>query len=115
MTHDENYAAIMAAWMNPGPQPAYHRAMQAEVHRTMPVLAAALERAALDVARRRPAHRPEIRPTTDDDMVKRAVDAHRETFNAWPVKRNLEDADNRRVAAMRAALNAALGTEEGEA
>lgn len=75
MTQEENYAAIMAAWMNPGPQPGYHRAMQAkvhramqaEVHRTMPVLAAALERAALDVARRRPAHRPEIRPTTGDE------------------------------------------------
>ena len=51
MTRDENYEAIMAAWMNPGPQPAYHRAMQAEVHRTMPVLAAALERAALDATR----------------------------------------------------------------
>ena len=46
-------------------------------------------------------------------MVGRAVKAHRETFNAWPVKRNLEDADNRRVAAMRAALDAALGTGEG--
>lgn len=67
MTQEENYAAIMAAWMNPGPQPGYHRAMQAEVHRTMPVLAAALERAALDVARRRPAHRPEIRPTTGNE------------------------------------------------
>lgn len=62
MSHEENYAAIMAAWMNPGPQPGYHRAMQAEVHRTMPVLAAAL-----DVARRRPAHRPELRPTTGDE------------------------------------------------
>lgn len=46
-------AAIMAAWMNPGPHPGYHRAMQAEVHRTMPVLAAALERAARDAARNR--------------------------------------------------------------
>lgn len=46
-------------------------------------------------------------------MVGRAVKAYRETFNAWPVKRNLEDADNRRVAAMRAALDAALGTGEG--
>lgn len=48
------------------------------------------------------------RPIVDDAMVERAVDAYRETFNAWPVKRNLEDADNRRVAAMRAALDAAL-------
>ena len=67
MSHEENYAAIMAAWMNPGPQPGYHRAMQAEVHRAMPVLAAALERAALDMARRRPAPRPVIRPTTGDE------------------------------------------------
>ena len=51
--------------------------------------------------------------TVDDAMVERGVRAHRETFNAWPVKRNLEDADNRRVAAMRAALDAALGTGEG--
>lgn len=50
--------------------------------------------------------------TVDDDMVERAVEAHRETFNAWHVKRNLEDAENRRVAAMRAALDAALGTGE---
>lgn len=47
----ENYAAIMAAWINPGPHPEYHRAMQAEVHRTMPVLAAALERAARRMTR----------------------------------------------------------------
>lgn len=50
--------------------------------------------------------------TVDDDMVERAVKAHRETFNAWHVKRSLEDAENRRVAAMRAALDAALGTGE---
>lgn len=50
--------------------------------------------------------------TVDDDMVERAVEAHRETFNAWPVKRNLEDAENRRVAAMRAALDAAFDTGE---
>lgn len=56
--------------------------------------------------------RPETGPTTDDDMVKRAVEAHRETFNAWPVKRSLEDADKRRAVAMRAALNAALGARE---
>ena len=53
------------------------------------------------------------RLTVDDAMVERAVKAHRETFNAWPVKRNLEDAENRRVAAMRAALNAALNPGEG--
>lgn len=50
-TPAENYAAIMAAWMNPGPQPRYHRAMQREVHKAMPVLAAALERACLDALR----------------------------------------------------------------
>lgn len=50
--------------------------------------------------------------TVDDDMVERAVEAHRETFNAWPVKRSPEDSYHRRVAAMRAALNAALGTKE---
>lgn len=50
--------------------------------------------------------------TVDDAMVKRAVEAHRETFNAWPVKRNLEDAESRRVAAMRAALDAALNPGE---
>lgn len=65
MRHEENYAAIMAAWMNPGPHPGYHRAMQAEVHRTMPVLAAALERAALDVARRRATYRCANEITTE--------------------------------------------------
>lgn len=25
MTQEENYAAIMSAWMNPDPQPGYHR------------------------------------------------------------------------------------------
>lgn len=50
--------------------------------------------------------------TVNEDMVERGVRAHRETFNAWHVKRNLEDAENRRVAAMRAALDAALGTGE---
>lgn len=53
------------------------------------------------------------RLTVDDAMVKRAVEAHRETFNAWPVKRSPGDSDNRRVAAMRAALNAALNTGDG--
>lgn len=47
---------------------------------------------------------------TREDMVTRAVEAHHAAFNAWPVKRSLEDAENRRVAAMRAALDAALGT-----
>lgn len=61
MTHDENYAAIMAAWMNPGPQPRYHRAMQREVHKAMPVLAVALERAYLDSLRQR--HAPSTEGT----------------------------------------------------
>ena len=52
------------------------------------------------------------RLTVDEDMVERGVRAHRETVNAWPVKRSLEDSDNRRAAAMRAALDAALGTGE---
>lgn len=65
MTHEESYTAIMAAWMNPGPHPGYHRAMQAEVHRTMPVLAAALERAARDVAHRQPTHRYANELTTE--------------------------------------------------
>lgn len=52
------------------------------------------------------------RLTVDDAMVERGVRAHRETVNAWPVKRSLEDAENRRGAAMRAALDAALGTGE---
>lgn len=51
--------------------------------------------------------------TVDDAMVERAEKAHRETFNAWPVKRNLEDAEDRRAAAMRAALDAALNPREG--
>ena len=51
--------------------------------------------------------------TVDAAMVERAVEAHRETFNAWPVKRNPEDAESRRVAAMRAALEAALNPGEG--
>ena len=53
--------------------------------------------------------------TVDDAMVERAVEAHRETFNAWPVKRSPEDAETRRAAAIRAALDAALGTEKEEA
>ena len=95
---EENYAAIMAAWMNPGPHPAYHRAMKAEVRRTMPVLATALDRAYLEIIGRRPAHRPEIRPTTGnesgserqrpritvtDDMVERAA----RTFYEYPMMR----------------------------
>lgn len=50
---------------------------------------------------------------TREDMVTRAVEAHHAAFNAWPVKRSLEDSYHRRVAAMRAALDAALGTGEG--
>lgn len=49
---------------------------------------------------------------TREDMVTRAVEAHHAAFNAWPVKRSLEDAYHRRVAAMRAAIDAALGTGE---
>lgn len=53
------------------------------------------------------------RSTVTEDMVERAVEAHRETFNAWPVKRSPGDAENRRVAAMRAALDAAFNPREG--
>lgn len=76
MTHDENYAAIMAAWMDAGPQPRYHWAMRAEVRRAMPVLAAALDRASLDVILRHTAHRPETRPTTDEDMARAGEEGH---------------------------------------
>lgn len=38
--------AVAAAWANPGPHPAYHRRMQAEVRQSMPVLARALDRLA---------------------------------------------------------------------
>lgn len=51
--------------------------------------------------------------TVTEDMVERGKAAHHEAFNAWKAKRSLEDSDNRRVAAMRAALDAALGTGEG--
>ena len=127
----EQLDEIMAAWMNPGPHPGYHRAMQAEVHRTMPVLAAALERAALDMTRRRPAHRPEIRPTTDDesgaerqrprltvdeDMVERAAramcDIEAQADQAMWDKLDEDERDVWRIDA-RAALDAALGTGEG--
>lgn len=74
MTHAENYAAIIAAWVNPGPQPRYHRAMQREVHRAMPVLAAALERAYLDAIRRRPAPLEGV-ATVDKDMIERGARA----------------------------------------
>lgn len=50
--------------------------------------------------------------TVTEDMVERGKAAHHEAFNAWKAKRSLEDADNRKSAAMRAALNAALGTGE---
>lgn len=50
--------------------------------------------------------------TVDDEMVERAEAAHREAFNAWQVKRSPGDSDNRRVDALRAALNAALNTQE---
>ena len=104
MTRDENYEAIMAAWMNPGPQPAYHRAMQAEVHRTMPVLAAALERAALDVSRRRPVPRPAV----TEDMVERAARSMSAHWHDW----HTNEALGRQRALARVALDAALGTEE---
>lgn len=52
------------------------------------------------------------RLTVDDDMVERGEAAHREAFNAWQVKRSPGDSDNRRAAALRAALNAALNTKE---
>lgn len=48
--------------------------------------------------------------TVDDAMVERGKAAHHEAFNAWKAKRSLEDADNRKSAAMRAALDAALST-----
>lgn len=48
-----------------------------------------------------------------EDMVERGKAAHHEAFNAWKAKRSLEDSDNRKSAAMRAALDAALGTGEG--
>lgn len=51
--------------------------------------------------------------TVTEDMVERGKAAHHEAFNAWKAKRSLEDADNRKSAAMRAALDAALGTGEG--
>lgn len=50
---------------------------------------------------------------TREDMLTRAVEAHHEAFNAWHVKRSPGDSHDRRVAAMRAALDAALGTGEG--
>ena len=52
------------------------------------------------------------RLTVDDDMVTRAVEAHHKAFMEWPAKRSPEDSHNRRVAAMRAALDAALSTKE---
>ena len=42
---------ILNAWTNPGPHPAYHRAMQVEVHQAMPTLARALEKAAQEARR----------------------------------------------------------------
>lgn len=53
------------------------------------------------------------RLTVDDDMVERAETVHRETLEAWPVKRSLEDTRGLRVVAMRTALDAALNTGEG--
>ena len=50
--------------------------------------------------------------TVTGDMVERGKAAHHEAFNAWKAKRSLEDSDNRKSAAMRAALDAALGTGE---
>ena len=38
--------AVTAAWTRPGPNPEYHRRMQAEVRQSMPVLARALDRLA---------------------------------------------------------------------
>jgi hypothetical protein len=38
--------AVRLAWMNPGRDPEWHRRMQEEVRRAMPVLARALDRMA---------------------------------------------------------------------
>lgn len=40
--------AVIAAWVKPGRSPRYHRAKQAELRATMPVLARALDRLASD-------------------------------------------------------------------
>lgn len=40
--------AVLEAWINPGPVPAWHRAAQQEVRDAMPVLAAALDRMAAE-------------------------------------------------------------------
>lgn len=36
--------AVIRAWTNPGPNPQWHEAARREVRKTMPVLAAALDR-----------------------------------------------------------------------
>jgi hypothetical protein len=43
MTTDDAVAAVVAAWLDPGVQPGYHRFMQDRLHTEWPVLAKALE------------------------------------------------------------------------